>query len=122
MPSSGETGKARSLAANGGIRQVRGRCDWVLAPGIRLRRDQAAAGSGCGGEVAAVDGSDLSRGAGGLKGSAGPGHAAPADLAGGGVELPALLRIGLAGGEDVYENQLIGHVDMMAGGCDILSP
>lgn len=77
-------------------------------------------GSGCGGEVA-VDGSDLRGGAGGLQGPAGPGHAAPADLARGGVELPGLLRIGLAGGDDFYENQLIGHVHMMARGCDILS-
>ena len=78
-------------------------------------------GSGGRGEVAAADGSDLSRGSGDLQGSAGPGHAAPADLAGSGVEFPGLLRIGLVGGDDVYENQLIGHVDMMAGGCDILS-
>ena len=52
---------------------------------------------------------------------AGPGHPAPADLTGGRVELPVRLRIGLARGSDVDENQLIGHVDMMARGCDILS-
>ena len=80
-----------------------------------------APGSGCGGEVAAVDGSGLGRRAGGLQGPAGPSDTSPADLARSGVELPVLLRVGLAGGDYLYKNQLIGHVHIMARGCDILS-
>ncbi len=101
-----------------------GRCfaddRWPTA-GARPGDGRSRQASGCGGEVAATDGSGAGRCAGGLQGFAGPGHAAPADVAGGGVQLPVLLRVGPAGGNDVYENQLIGHVHMMAGGCDILS-
>ena len=98
------------MQITGGLRPVLGRGD-----------GRSRQGSGCGGEVAAGDGSGAGRCAGGLQGLSGPGNAAPADVAGGGVQLPVRLRVGLAGGNDVYENQLIGHVDMMARGCDILS-
>lgn len=102
--------RGRPLAASSGIRRGG-------AGAIGCSRPE----SGCRGEVAAADVSDAGGGSGGLQSLTGPGHAALADLAGGGVELPGLLRIGLGEGGDVYENQLIGHVDMMAKGCDILS-